>query len=235
MDKFAPIKKFYDEIYYKNRAANENISRFHVKLARDLEICEGDKLLDVACGTGEWLLAAAAQRAEVSGIDISERAIERCRVAIPTGCFKLGPAEDLPFPDASFDWVTCLGALEHFLDKEAALDEMVRVGKPHAKFVILVPNAGFLTRRLGLFKGTEQAAIHEDILTLDEWNELLGKCGLKVVQRWADLHVLSSDWIKRGSPLQWALRSLQALSLTIWPLEWQYQVFHLCRKKQFSQ
>lgn len=229
---FSAIKTFYDQTYYKDAGQVAGAGRFHKMLAQRLNIRPGERVLDVACGTGEWLLAVRERQASVAGTDISERAISVCRSAIPEGRFEAGPAERLPFGDESFDLVTCLGALEHFLDKDAALSEMVRVGTPDARYLILVPNAGFLTRRLGLFHGTEQAAVREDVLSLEQWQALFENCGLTVTQRWADLHVLSLDWITKGRPYLWPMRFIQALSLLTWPLRWQYQVFHLCRKSK---
>jgi SAM-dependent methyltransferase len=149
---------------------------------------------------------------------------------MPGGEFHTGPAEILPFPDGRYDLVTCLGSLEHFLDQPAALAEMVRVMKPRGKVVILVPNAGFLTYRLGLYKGTQQQAVRETIRPLSEWQEMLNASGLVVKERWKDLHVLNKRWIFRAPWSLMPLRLLQAIALTFWPLHWQYQVYHLCER-----
>ncbi|MBM4298867.1 MAG: class I SAM-dependent methyltransferase, partial [Deltaproteobacteria bacterium] len=187
------------------------------------------KLLDVACGRGDWLMAAAACGAVTAGLDLSPIALDACRQALPSADLKQGSAEELPFADGQFDVVSCLGALEHFLDPLRALREMKRVAKADAKFLLLVPNADFLPRRLGLYGGTEQTAAREEVLTLSQWRSLFESAGLEVEQRWRDLHVLSADWIFRGALHAWLLRAAQALALPLWPLSWQYQVYHLCR------
>jgi SAM-dependent methyltransferase len=148
---------------------------------------------------------------------------------LPGGDFHCGPAESLPFDDHGFDLVTCMGSLEHFLDKPKALEEMRRVAKPDARFVILVPNAGFLTRRLRLYGGTEQVTAREDVLELAAWRQLFEASGLRVIERWRDLHPLSWAWIRHGNPFTWPVRAAQALALTVWPIAWQYQVYHYCQ------
>jgi hypothetical protein len=105
---------------------------------------------------------------------------------------------------------------------------MVRVAKPDAQIVILVPNLDFLTRKLGIFGGTYQTDAKEEVRTLDEWGKIFVQAGLRVESRWKDLHVLSWSWITKGRKLMWPARALQALLLTVWPLRWQYQVFHKC-------
>ena len=165
----------------------------------------------------------------VAGIDLSQKATDECQRRFPEGEFHCGPAEVLPFANARFDLVTCMGSLEHFLDKPGALAEMRRVAKPGATFLILVPNAGFLTRRLGFYRGTQQAKVKEEVLELDRWSELLQQSGLVVIDRWRDLHPISWRWIRHGNPLAWPFRALQALALATWPVTWQYQVYHYCK------
>ena len=224
------VAKFYDDVYYKGAEAGASPSWHLKRLSTRLGVSSGWSVLDVACGAGGWLAVVAASGATVSGIDISERAVSICRQRMPHGEFHTGPAEVLPFPDGSYDLVTCLGSLEHFLDQPAALAEMVRVMKPGGKVVILVPNAGFPTYRLGLYKGTQQQAVRETIRPLSEWKNMLNASGLVVKERWKDLHVLDRTWIFRKPWILSPLRLLQALALSIWPLNWQYQVYHLCER-----
>jgi SAM-dependent methyltransferase len=192
----------------------------------------GQCVLDVACGIGGWLLAVRERGAYPVGIDVSDKAIDICRAVMPDGEFHVGFAENLPFQDSRFHVVSCLGSLEHFPDPESALNEMVRVATEDAVFLILVPNAGFLTRRLGLYRGTCQVAVREDMRTLREWREIFEAAGLQVEQRWRDLHVLSWLWISSKRWYHIPLRAAQAILLAVWPLSWQYQVYHLCRKRR---
>jgi len=233
-DKFKQIRDYYDQDYYSfEPPLRSRALPWHSRLiARRLGPVAGKTVLDVACGRGEWLQCLHSKGARVSGIDLSERAIGICRRQMPEGDFHCGPAETLPFESGSFDIVSCLGSLEHFLDKPQALREMVRVGRPHAVFLILVPNAGFLTRRLGLYKGTNQARVKEDVLALSEWQALLRQANLKVLERWRDLHPISLGWIGLGRGVgQRLIRASQAVALGVWPIAWQYQVYHLCRRE----
>ncbi len=227
---YEKIRDFYDNTYYKSPGEKSVATAHHLRLVKRLGVKAGDEVLDVACGAGGWLSACKQAGANVSGVDISAQAINVCKSSLP-GNFFVTPAEQLPFADATFDVVTCLGSLEHFIDPDAALKEMCRVAKASAQFTILVPNADFLTRKLGLFMGTYQVDAKEDVKRLDEWNALFERSGLQVTKRWKDLHVLSWHWISIGKWYQIPLRLAQALALSIWPLHWQYQVYHLCVKK----
>jgi len=176
------------------------------------------------------LVACYELGAQTFGIDISQKAISICQNKMPHGKFYQHSAESLPFENESFDIISCLGALEHFVNPEKALKEIFRVAKKDAKILILVPNANFLTRRLKLFTGTSQIDAKEEVLSLEEWKNFFEKSGLKIENRWKDLHVLSFSWILIGKWYQIPLRLLQAIALIFWPLNWQYQVYHLCYK-----
>jgi SAM-dependent methyltransferase len=227
-DDYHRSRQFYDSVYYRELDELPAVPRHLQRLAKKLRPWTGQRLLDVACGTGEWLRATAALGALPAGVDISQRAVEQCRRALLGADVHCSSAEVLPFKDAEFDFVSCLGALEHFLDPSAALREMVRVAKPNAVFLLLVPNSGFLPRRLGIYSGTHQTEVKEEVRSLEEWQQFFAVSGLKILYRWRDLHVLSAPWIMRGPWYGWPLRAAQAFALPLWPVTWQYQVYHLC-------
>jgi ubiquinone/menaquinone biosynthesis C-methylase UbiE len=109
---------------------------------------EFESILDVACGEGVLSLKVAEKGCEVSGIDVSENAIENAKHLAEReeiSCvFKVGSAEDLPYPDEHFDKIICSSSLEHFKDDVKALKEMYRVLKPHGKVVLTADSFTYL-------------------------------------------------------------------------------------------
>ena len=94
----------------------------------------GERVLDVACGTGIMARHAAArvgESGEVVGIDLNTGMIEVARDMAATTpgnlSWHIGDAGVLPFEDGSFDTVFCQQGLQFFPDKLAALKEMKRV------------------------------------------------------------------------------------------------------------
>ena len=90
-----------------------------------LGVNAGDRLLDIACGSGLAASMAARRGAAVSGVDASEQLIRIAAARTPSGSFQTGDRFALPFPVQSFDVVTSFNGI--WKGCEAALEEARRV------------------------------------------------------------------------------------------------------------
>jgi ubiquinone/menaquinone biosynthesis C-methylase UbiE len=99
------------------------------------------RLLDIGCGGGFFLEFVEEAFAYVSGCDISRVALAQAKERCPHLRLCQANGESLPYTNACFDVVTCLGSLEHFLHLERALAEMRRVVEPSGLVMILVPTS----------------------------------------------------------------------------------------------
>src|SRR6266436_4004902 len=104
------------------------------RLVKFADVQSGQRVLDVACGTGVVAITAARIGANVTGLDLTPELLERARensgVAEVDVDWHEGDVEALPFPDGAFDVV--LSQFGHMFAPrpEAAIAEMLRVLKP---------------------------------------------------------------------------------------------------------
>jgi SAM-dependent methyltransferase len=98
----------------------------------------GQTVLDVGCGTGVFLRAAADHGATVCGIDASEALLEIACERVPDAELTLGDVQHLPYADDRFDAVCGFNSFFYADDMVAALREAGRVAKPGAPVVIQV-------------------------------------------------------------------------------------------------
>ena len=90
----------------------------------------GARVLDVGCGSGD-LLAHLDQRGfSTAGIDPAPGMLAVARARVPGADIRSGGADDLPWPDDTFDLVTAVNALQFADDTDDALAELVRVTVP---------------------------------------------------------------------------------------------------------
>ncbi len=96
----------------------------------------GRRVLDIGCGEGRFARMLAERGAEVSGIDPTAAFIEVAKAKHPEGDYRVGVAEDLPYPDASFDLLISYVALVDIPDFRTAISEMARVLRPGGRAVV---------------------------------------------------------------------------------------------------
>ncbi len=130
-DRIAPV---YDVM---NRVMTAGLDRRWRRITAERVVREGDEVLDAACGTGDLALAAARAGGRVTGLDFSERMLERARRKAPQLRFVQGDALALPFPDGSFDAATVGFGVRNLDDLEAGLRELRRVLRPGGRLGVL--------------------------------------------------------------------------------------------------
>ncbi len=123
----------------------------------------GELVLDVACGRAIDARSLAGRGASMVGIEASDTMIEKAFELLgpDAGVVKLIRclAENLPFPDDTFDKVVTKGAMDHFADIEKSMAEMARVTRPEGKVIIAIANFESMTCRLGKLYGAARKKI----------------------------------------------------------------------------
>ncbi|OGW83167.1 MAG: hypothetical protein A2Z83_05940 [Omnitrophica bacterium GWA2_52_8] len=222
---FEDIKAEYNHLYETDVIRDEDRAYRWFAGVVYKETVPAARILDIACGAGFFLreLAAASPGGNVSltGIDISDKAIELARKECPGADYRISVAETLCFSDCYFDAVTCLGSLEHFIDIPNSLKEMNRVIRPGGRVFILVPNMFWYKDILAvLLSGDKRTRnqTHEKFATRRDWMQLIEASGLAILKT-----------IKYNGIAKSALK--QAVKDLVVPLNLSYHFLFVCTKK----
>ncbi len=124
------------------------------RLVREMQVDRDGLVLDLACGTGDFLKAWAKQGIRAYGLDLSLQMLMRARPI--TGVVQ-GVGEALPFLDATFDAVSSGFAVRNFADFAIVLHEVARVLKPGGVVGILevaTPKSRLARELHGLYFGS---------------------------------------------------------------------------------
>ena len=187
------VARFFDDISasYANVYNDKTVFGFYLK--RRLEIVAGliskrpgGAVLDVGCGAGTYAEQVLNRGMSYTGIDLSGGMIQQCRIKFserPKASFQTGDVLNLPFADAAFDIVLCLGVLEYVApgDQDAAIAEVVRVLRPAGVVIFSFANQFSPFRRWVAFRNGKSGSIHNGFREYNERDCMAWLAGKKLV------------------------------------------------------
>lgn len=203
--------------YARHRQIHPGVFRNIVETAG---VKAGSTVLDVGCGTGNYLVALEkATACRVYGIDPSEEMLARARPRSGTIEFKIGRAESLDFPDAAFDLVMSTDVIHHVQGRAQYFAEAFRVLKPGGRLCTMTDSEWVIHHRKPLtyyFPESEEIELkrYPGMATL---KELLAAAGFQAIREdleqfayeladiqayrdkaFSSLHLISGEAHRRG-------------------------------------
>ncbi len=124
---------------YEHDPVSRWLQELQLEALGALKLGPDDRLLDIGCGSGAAVRAAAPTVAHAVGVDLSRGMVDRARElagAIPNVEFSVADAEALPFADATFTALICTPSFHHYPYPGSAVAEMARVVTHGGRIVI---------------------------------------------------------------------------------------------------
>jgi len=203
---FDTVANNYDLTNAVLSGGNATLWRFATVKAIDPQ--PGERILDIACGTGTSSVALTRTGATVVGVDFSPGMLSQARRKHTSVEFVEGDAVELPFHSNEFDAVTISFGLRNVSEPKAALDEMYRVLKPGGRLVITEfsrPPIALL--RAGYF--TYLKYVMPTVASVTGSNSAAYKYLEESIKDWPDQGTLS-QWIRGAGFTRVAHRNLTA-------------------------
>ena len=222
----------YDELHAEGRLRLRD--SFYMWLLSLLGPKPGQTLLEISCGQGLLLRAATEKGLRTAGLDLSPSAVQIARRRAPTAMVSVADAEQLPYPNDAFDYLTNIGSLEHYFHPSRAIRDMARVLRPGGVALILLPNTfGLLGNVLYVWRRGEVFDDGQPLQrygTRGQWHRLLEMNGLQVTRTVK----YEREWPRTWEDLLWyALRPYKmgrALLTPLIPTNLASFLVYLCRK-----
>lgn len=134
MGYYNTIAPGYEELHEKEQMKKLNLVSQHINPKPD------ETILDVGCGTG---ISTRFWKCRRAGIDPAQQAVRIAQKKDPGGNYLIASAENIPFPDKSFDFVLSITAVHNFRNPEKGLTEIKRVAKNKVVLSVLKKSARF--------------------------------------------------------------------------------------------
>ena len=194
MDKLEQYNAWHERLAEAEAEGSVLHHPWYVTVARLLPDLNGQRVLEVGCGRGDFCIWLAGQykEASVTGVDFSEAAIataqKRATLSNCAARFKVEDAEALSFDDTSFDYVISCECMEHVPHPERMAQEIRRVLRPGGQFILTTENYfnGMMlqwlkTWTLGTpFDSGSGVQPHENFFLFWRVRKILERGGLKV-------------------------------------------------------
>lgn len=141
-DKRVRVRDMFDRIAPKYDALNRVMSvgmdqRWRRRALDLIDVVEGDLVVDLACGTGDFCELVENRGATVVGVDFALQMLKQGRARGLEFSSVQGDGEWLPFRTASVDVVTCGFALRNFVSLKGVLAEVARILKPSGRVALI--------------------------------------------------------------------------------------------------
>lgn len=201
---FDATAKRYDLLNSLLSGGNDRLWRIHMQ--RAVAPKPGERILDVAAGTGASSAPMAKAGALVTALDISHGMLEEGRRRHPDIEFVHGSAEELPFDDDTFDAVTISFGLRNVQQPRAALSEFHRVLKPGGRVIVCEfsqPPVNVVRKSYELYLRTVLPGLAKAASSNPEAYRYL----VESIASWPDQQTLS-QWIRTAGFIRVAHRNL---------------------------
>ena len=175
-------RQAYDSLYTEGDISQRE--SFYLWLLDLFNLQPGEMYLDISCGRVHLPKLAEAEGAQAHGLDLSHAALAIGRQQTGITNLVTANSQELPYKTNSFDVVSNIGSMEHYVDLHSAVREMTRVLKPGGLAYVLVPNTFSLTTNIWIALRQGRTSIDDQPIQRYaarlEWQALIEEYGLVV-------------------------------------------------------
>lgn len=190
----------------------------------------GDKVLEIGCGIGTIAHKLAAKGCDVTGIDLSPVAIEYGRKKYPGLRLLVQAAEELGFPDGSFDVVLSLDVFEHIAAVEQHVREVARVLNSGGYYLFQTPNKYTdLVFETLYYRSLRWRRAHPSLHTAGQIRRRLGRNGFDV--RFVKINPVNEYMLEKLRRFGFLRRLIQHIRFEKLPLALQTNLYVVAKKR----
>ena len=226
-------QEFYDKIWRNGLAAGKeergNLRTNFEFLAETNLLKPNDRILEIGCGTGSVVFELSTQGYDITGADISRKAIAYGLEKYSGIKLQVQAAEELQFADETFDVVLSFDLFEHIAEVDRHVSEVFRILRPGGYYLLQTPNkycnAVFATLSN---KSLKWRRAHPSLHTPGQLKRRLSRHGFEI--RFVKMNAINEFTIRKLRQLGRISRILQRINFRRLPLTLQTNLYVVARK-----
>jgi len=153
------------------------------------------RLLEIGCGSGDFLIEARARGFEVEGLEYSEHAASDANARLGQAVVRVGSPEDECLPSNAYDVIGAFDVIEHLRRPSQTLKHLYAALKPQGLLALATPSLDSWSRRVLGRYWMEYKTEHLTYFSRRSLTRLLEDHGFEVVQFFPNYKVLSADYV----------------------------------------
>ena len=199
------LQKMFTENYFLGEDTDEGKDRVSLMKRATAKLCleklvayskiRGGKLLEIGCGTGEFLIEAQQLGFEVEGLEISPYAAATANAKIGHECVQCGRLEEKDFPTHSFDVCVLLDVLAHLREPLAVLRKVHEILKPGGVVFLAIPSLESWSAKLMRRNWMEFKLEHLTFFSPTTIENALAKAGFQEISIEPNTKILTPEYI----------------------------------------
>jgi len=153
------------------------------------------KLLEIGCGSGDFLMEAKSRGFEVEGLEYSEHAASDANTRLCGPAVRVGSPEKKCLPTNEYDVIGAFDVIEHLRDPKQSLDYLYAALKPGGLLAIVTPSLNSWSRHVLGRYWMEYKTEHLTYFSRRSLTQLFQATGFDAVQFFPNYKVLSLDYV----------------------------------------
>jgi 2-polyprenyl-3-methyl-5-hydroxy-6-metoxy-1,4-benzoquinol methylase len=184
-----------DDSVHRQEVLKRATARLYLDTVRPLICANKPRLLEIGCGSGDFLIEAQSYGFDVEGLEYSEYAVNNANTRLGHQAVRVGSPEERCLPESTYDIIGAFDVIEHLRNPRQSLEHLRAALKPRGLIAIVTPSLNSWSRQVLGHYWMEYKTEHLTYFSKKSLAQLFETAGFETVQFCPNYKTLSVDYV----------------------------------------